>query len=70
MKNVPNILSHLKRKVAKLDINILVPVPVDLTKLNDVVKHDVVKKDVYNTTIKNIENEISDITTILLLMLN
>ena len=37
-------LASLKTKVAKLDIDKLVPVPVDLCKLNDVVKNDVVKK--------------------------
>ena len=34
----------LKTKVDKLDIDKLVPVPVDLGKLSDVVKDDVVKK--------------------------
>ena len=29
---------HLKRKVEKIDVYILVPVPVDLNKLSDVVK--------------------------------
>ena len=33
-----------------------------LTKLNDVVKNDDVKKDVYNANIKNNENKIPDIT--------
>ena len=37
-------------------------VPVDLSKLCDVVKNDVVKKDVYNAKIKNIEDKIPDIT--------
>ena len=36
----------LKTEVDKLDIDKLVPVPVDLSKLSDVVKNDVVKKDV------------------------
>ena len=36
-------LASLK-KVDKLDIEKLVPVPVDLKKLNDVVKNDVIKK--------------------------
>ena len=52
MKNVASSLSNLKRKVDKLDVDKLVPVPVDLSKLSDVVKNDVVKKDVYNTKIK------------------
>ena len=37
-------LAHLKTKVDKLDIDKLVPIPVDLSKLSNVVKHDVVKK--------------------------
>ena len=41
-------LANLKTEVDKLDINKLVPVPVDLGKLSDVVKNDVVKKDVYD----------------------
>ena len=36
--------ASLKTKVDKLDIDKLVPVPVDLGKLSDVVKDDVVKK--------------------------
>ena len=35
-------LPNLKTEVDKLDINKLVPVPVDLSKLSDVVKNDVV----------------------------
>ena len=37
-------LGRLKTEVDKLDIDKLVPVPVDLSKLSDVVKNDVVKK--------------------------
>ena len=54
---IPTNFSNLKSKVDKLDVNKLVPVPVDLCKLSDVVKDDVVKKDVYNANIKNIEDE-------------
>ena len=46
----------MKSKVDKLDVDKLVPAPVDLSKLSDVVKNDVVKKDVYNAKIRNIEN--------------
>ena len=35
----------MKSKVDKLDVDKLVPAPVDLSKVNDVVKNDVVKKD-------------------------
>ena len=64
MKNVPTNSSNLKSKVDKLDVDKLVPVPVDLSKLSDVVKNDVVKKDVYNAMIKNIEDKITDITNL------
>ena len=37
-------LASLKTEVNKLDIDKLVPVPVDLSKLKDVVKNDAVKK--------------------------
>ena len=62
LKNVPSNLSNLKSKVDKLDVDKLVSVPVDLSKLNDVVKNDVVKKDVCNAKIKHIEDKIPDIT--------
>ena len=41
-------LASLKTEVDKLDTDKLVPVPVDLSKLSDVIKNDVVKKDVYD----------------------
>ena len=37
-------LANLKTDVDKLDIDKLVSVPIDLSKLSDVVKNDVVKK--------------------------
>ena len=37
-------LASLKTEVDKLDIDKLAPVPVDLSKLSDAVKNDVVKK--------------------------
>ena len=55
-KNVPTNLSNLKSKGGKLDFDKLVPVPVDLGKLSDVVKNDVVQKDLYNAKIKIIED--------------
>ena len=61
MKNVASGLINLKSKVDKLDVDKLVPVPVDLSKVSNVVKIDVVKKDVYNAKIKNIEDKIIDI---------
>ena len=41
-------LASLKTEVEKLDIDKLVPVPVVLSKLSDVVKNDVVKNTEYN----------------------
>ena len=49
-------LAHLKTEVDKLDIDKLVPVPVDLSKLSDVVKNDVVKKGVYNKLVTKVDN--------------
>ena len=54
MKNVQRNSNNLKSKVDKLDIDELVPTPVNLSKLNDIVKNDVAKKDAYNAQIKNI----------------
>ena len=64
MKNVPTNLSNLKSKVDKLDVDKLVPVPIDLSKLSNVVKNDVVNKDVCNAKIKNIEDKTCDITSL------
>ena len=60
-------MTNLKFDVDKLDIDKLLPVPVDLSKLNDVVRNDVIKKDLYNAKIKNIENKIADITNLAIL---
>ena len=51
----PN-LASLKTEVDKLDIDKLAPVPVDLSKLSDVVKNDVVKKDVYDKLVAKVNN--------------
>ena len=60
LKNIPTNSSNLKSNVDELDIDKLVPAPVYLSKLINVVKNDIVKKDVYNAKIKNIENGIPD----------
>ena len=57
-------LSSLKSKVHKLDIDKLVPASIDLNTLNDVVKNYVVKKEAYNGKIKNIVDKIPDITNL------
>ena len=49
-------LANLKTEVDKLDIDTVVPVPVDLSKLSDLVKHVVVKKDVYNKLVAKVDN--------------
>ena len=61
---MPTNLSNLKSKVDILDVDKLVPVPVDKSQLSDVVKMMLLKKDVYNTKIKNIEHKICDITNL------
>ena len=48
-------LASLKTEVDKLDIDKLLPVPVDLSKLSDVVKKDV-KKPVYDKLVKKVNN--------------
>ena len=47
-------LSNSKTEVDKLDIDKLVPVPVDLSKLSDVVKNDVVKKTMYDKLVTRV----------------
>ena len=49
-------LANLKTEVDKLDIDKLVPVPVDLSKLSDVVKNDVVKKTVYDKLVAKVNS--------------
>ena len=49
-------LASLKTGVEKLDIEKLVPVPVDLSKLSEVVKNGVVKKAVYDKLVAKVNN--------------
>ena len=49
-------LANLKTEVDKLDIDKLAPVPVDLSKLSDVVKYDVAKKTVYDKLVAKVDN--------------
>ena len=49
-------LANLKTEADKLDIHKLAQVPVDLSKLSDVVKNDVVKKTVYNKLVAKVDN--------------
>ena len=61
LKNLPTNLSNLKNKADKLDVDKLLPAPIHLS---DAVKNDVVKKDMHNAKIKNIEDKIPDITNL------
>ena len=47
-------LASLKTEVDKLDIDKLVPVPVDLSNLSDIVKNDVVKKTAYDKLVAKV----------------
>ena len=47
-------LANLKTEVDKLDIDKLVPIPADLSKLSNVVKNDVVKKIVYDRLVAKV----------------
>ena len=49
-------LANLKTEVDKLDIDKLATVPVDLSKLSNVVKNDVVKKTVYDKLVAKVDN--------------
>ena len=49
-------LASLKTEVDKLDIDKLVPILADLSKLSDVVKNDVVKKTVYDKLVAKVDN--------------
>ena len=49
-------LASLKTEVDKLDIDKLVTVPVDLSRLSNVVKNDVVKKAVYDKLVEKVNN--------------
>ena len=66
IKNISNVdtssfalktnLANLKTEVDKLDIEKLAPVPVDLSKLSDVVKNDVVKKTVLDKLVPKVNS--------------
>ena len=49
-------LASLKTEIDKLDIDKLVTIPVDLSKLTDVVKNDVVKKTEYKKFVTKVDN--------------
>ena len=49
-------LANLKTEVDKLDVGKLATVPVDLSKLSNVVKNDVLKKTDYNKLVTKVDN--------------
>ena len=49
-------LANLKTEVDKLDIGKLKTVPVDLSKLSNVVKNEVIKKTEYNKLVNKVNN--------------
>ena len=55
-------LASLKTEVDKIDAEKLKTVPVDLAKLSNVVKNDVVKKTEYNKLVTKVDNIVVDTT--------
>ena len=55
-------LAALKSEVDKIDVGKLKAVPVDLAKLTNVVKNDVIKRTDYNTKVTSIETKIAGLT--------
>ena len=49
-------LAGVKTEVDKLDTDKLAPVPVDLSKLSDVVKNDVIQKTVFDKLVVKVNN--------------
>ena len=49
-------MANLKTEVDKLDVDKLTTVPVDLSKLSNVVNNDVVKKTVYDKVVAGVNN--------------
>ena len=55
-------LATFKSEVDKIHVDKLKTVPVDLAKLTNVVKNDVIKKTDYNTKVTSIETKIAGLT--------
>ena len=49
-------MASLKAEIDKLDIDKLVPVPIDLSKLSDVIKNYIVEKTVYDKLVVKVNN--------------
>ena len=55
-------LAALKTEVDKIDVDKLKTTPIDLDRLSNLVKNDVVKKTDYNTKVTSIEAQIAGLT--------
>ena len=55
-------LAALKTEVDKTDVDKLKTTPIDLDRLSNLVKNDVVKKTDYNAKVTNIESQIAGVT--------
>ena len=64
LRNLQSGLGSLKSKVDKLNIGKLENTAVDLSKLIEIVKNEVIKKIEYNAKIKDIEDKLPDITNL------
>ena len=64
LRNLQSGLGSLKSKIDKLNIGKLENTAVDLSKLIEIVKNEVIKKIEYNAKIKDIEDKIPDITNL------
>ena len=49
-------LANLKTEVDKIDVDKLKTVPVDLSKLSNVVKNEVIKKNLYDKLVAKVNN--------------
>ena len=56
LEKVPTGLSSLNSKVDNLDIGKLGTTPIDLSKLSNIVKNDVVKKTEYDELVKKVND--------------
>ena len=55
-------LAALKTEIDKIDVDKLKTIPIDLDRLSNLVKNDVVKKTDYNTKVTSIEAQIAGLT--------
>ena len=55
-------LAALKAEIDKIDADKLKTTPIDLDRLSNLVKNDVVKKTDYNAKVTSIENQIAGVT--------